>query len=112
MMEQELDDLSLQLTWQASGTLKTQHKQCFKIFLNPGSGINDLNENHSFLTRSCSKSSIVDGYSEPVRSCVALGFALLPHPRGLAALAVPFFRQLDGLSNLTSLRWCLHAEHE
>ncbi|CAL5970420.1 Hypothetical_protein [Hexamita inflata] len=54
-----------------------------------------------FLTRSCSKSSIVDGYS--VRSSVALGFAFLPcsHTRGLAALAVPFFRQLDGLSNLT-----------
>ncbi|CAL5978520.1 Hypothetical_protein [Hexamita inflata] len=38
-----------------------------------------------FLTRSCSMSSIVDGYSEPVRSSVALGFAFLPCSHTLEA---------------------------
>ncbi|CAL6114303.1 Hypothetical_protein [Hexamita inflata] len=41
--------------------------------------------------------------ARPIQRCLGLRLlALLPHPRGLAALAVPFFRQLDGLSNLTS----------
>ncbi|CAL6101753.1 Hypothetical_protein [Hexamita inflata] len=37
------------------------------------------------LTRSCSMSSIVDGYSEPVRSSVALGLAFLPCSHTLEA---------------------------
>ncbi|CAL6001019.1 Hypothetical_protein [Hexamita inflata] len=36
-----------------------------------------------FLTCSCSLSSFVDGYSEPVRSSVALGFAFLPYSHTL-----------------------------
>ncbi|CAL6089852.1 Hypothetical_protein [Hexamita inflata] len=31
----------------------------------------------------------------------------LPCSHTLVELAVPFFRQLDGLSNLTQSRWCL-----
>ncbi|CAL5996180.1 Hypothetical_protein [Hexamita inflata] len=40
-----------------------------------------------FLIRLCYKSSIIDVYSEPVRSSVALGSAsLLPYPRGALLL--------------------------
>ncbi|CAL6024833.1 Hypothetical_protein [Hexamita inflata] len=44
-----------------------------------------------FLTRSCSMSSIVDGYPEPVRSSVALGFAFLPcsRPGGARGALLP-----------------------
>ncbi|CAL6099487.1 Hypothetical_protein [Hexamita inflata] len=50
-----------------------------------------------FLTRSCSKSLIVDGYSESVRSSVALGFAFLPCSHTIEAWRRSQCRQLDVL---------------
>ncbi|CAL5970529.1 Hypothetical_protein [Hexamita inflata] len=47
---------------------------------------------NNFLTRSCSKSSILDGYSEPVRSSVTLGFAFLPCSHTLEAYYYYYYR--------------------